>query len=399
MHFRFGIEEEFFVVCEATQTLIPRAHEGFLARARQLSGGAVRRELLQSQVEAATPVCLSFDEARWHLKRCRAALAAAGREHGLSVIAAGTHPTADWPLQRQTEKQRYDAVMAELQILGLRNLVCGTHVHVEIADDDLRLDVMRRCIPFLPILLALSTSSPFWRGMNTGFSSYRLTAYDELPRTGLPPLFADWGQYWGYIEALREAGVVCDSSYIWWAVRPSHKYPTLELRIPDACTALEDTLAIAALYRSLVATLGADRTAVGAIDASGRALAKENKWRVQRFGLRAELVDPFGHHAAVDAPTAARRLVDMVGAHAAALGCLGEVEHVETILARGTSADRQVAIYEAAIAQGCPGHEALRRVKAWLQRETLGQVSGIRFQVSGSRGQVAEGTHLPTTET
>jgi carboxylate-amine ligase len=376
MNFRFGIEEEFFVVCEETQALMPHAHEDFLARARQLSGGAVRRELLQSQVEAATPVCETFAEARDHLKCSRAALEEAGRGCGLSVIAAGTHPTADWPLQRQTEKRRYDAVMAELQILGLRNLVCGMHVHVDVADDELRLDIMRRSIPFLPLLLALSTSSPFWRGMNTGFSSYRLTAYDELPRTGLPPLFSSVPQYRAYTEALADAGVIRDPSFIWWAIRPSHKYPTLELRVPDACTALEDTLAIAALYRCLVCALTCDRSLNRGIDSPGRALAKENKWRVQRFGLAAELIDPFGRRAAIDAPGAVRRLLDLVRPHAAALDCLAEIEQVETILSRGTSADRQVAIYEAAIGEGCDEQEGLRRVNAWLQRETLGGNGG-----------------------
>jgi len=371
MDFRFGIEEEFFVVCADTQALVAHAHEAFLARAKQLSDGAVRREMLQSQVEAATPVCETLAEARRHLQRSRAALGEAGRSHGLAVIAAGTHPTADWPLQRQTEKQRYDAVMAELQILGLRNLVCGMHVHVDVAENDLRLDVMRRSIPFLPILLALSTSSPFWRGMNTGFSSYRLTAYDELPRTGLPPLFSSWPQYRAYTEALRRAGAIRDPSFIWWAIRPSHKYPTLELRVPDACTTLDDTLAIAALYRCLVCALTGDRTINRSIDSPGRALAKENKWRVQRFGLNAELIDPFRQHAAIDVPTAVRRLVDMLRRHAAALGCLGEIEHVETILAGGTSADRQLAIYEAAIARGCVEHDALRQVSAWLRQETL----------------------------
>ena len=370
MNFTFGIEEEFFVVCEDTQMLEPTTHEAFLARAKQLSCGAVRRELLQSQVEAATPVCNTFSEARGHLLRSRKALAAAGREHGLAVISAGTHPTADWPLQQQTDKQRYDAVMAELQILGLRNLVCGMHVHVEVPDDDLRLDVMRRAIPFLPILLALSTSSPFWRGMNTGFSSYRLTSYDELPRTGLPPLFSDWLQYRGYIETLREAGVIRDASYIWWAIRPSHKYRTLELRIPDACTSLDDAITVAALYRCLVCALMADRTINSAINSPTRALAKENKWRVQRFGLRAELIDPFRERAAIDAAGAARRLVEMLRRQAAALDCLAEVEHVETILQRGTSADRQLAIFQAAVGKGCTDAEALQRVKAWLQEET-----------------------------
>ncbi len=196
------------------------------------------------------------------------------------------------------------------------------HVHVEVPDDDLRLDVMRRAIPFLPILLALSTSSPFWRGMNTGFSSYRLTSYDELPRTGLPPLFSDWLQYRGYIEVLREAGVIRDASYIWWAIRPSHKYPTLELRIPDACTSLEDAITVAALYRCLVCALMADRTINSGINSPSRALAKENKWRVQRFGLRAELIDPFREHPAIDAAAAARRLVQMLRRYASALDCL-----------------------------------------------------------------------------
>jgi carboxylate-amine ligase len=380
MNFPFGIEEEFFVVCEDTQVLKPQAHADFLARAKELSGGTVHRELLQSQVEAATPVCDTFEEARGHLKRSRRALADAGRESGIAVISAGTHPTADWPAQQKTEKQRYDAVMAELQILGLRNLVCGMHVHVEVPDDDLRLDVMRRAIPFLPILLALSTSSPFWRGMNTGFSSYRLTSYDELPRTGLPPLFSDWLQYRGYIDVLRDAGVIRDASYIWWAIRPSHKYRTLELRIPDACTTLEDAISVAALYRCLVCALMADRTINSVINSPGRALAKENKWRVQRFGLKAELTDPFREHAAIDAAGAARRLIEMLRRHAAALDCLAEVEHVETILARGTSADRQLAVYDAAVRQGCNHDAALQRVKSWLQEETQA------CSVAGSRG-------------
>jgi carboxylate-amine ligase len=376
MNFKFGIEEEFFVVCESTHVLEPQAHQAFLARAKELSGGTVRRELLQSQVEAASPVCNTFEEARGHLARSRRALVTAGREHGLAVISVGTHPTADWPQQQKTEKQRYDAVMAELQILGLRNLVCGMHVHVEVPDDDLRLDIMRRAIPFLPILLALSTSSPFWRGMNTGFSSYRLTSYDELPRTGLPPLFSDWLQYRGYIEVLREAGVIPDASYIWWAIRPSHKFRTLELRIPDACTSLDDAVTIAALYRSLVSALMADRAINSTINSPTRALAKENKWRVQRFGLRAELIDPFRERAAIEAADAARRLVEMVWQHAAALDCLAEVEHVETILRRGTSADRQLAIYHAAVEEGATHGQALQKVKAWLKEETSAVACG-----------------------
>ncbi|MBS0241851.1 MAG: carboxylate-amine ligase [Proteobacteria bacterium] len=371
MAFTFGIEEEFFVVDERTLLIEPNAHARFLARANELADGGIATELLQCQVETASPILHDFGDARHHLRRLRAALAAAGNELGLSVIAAGTHPTAEWPDQQQTQKKRYDQVVSELQILAFRNLVCGLHVHVELPDDETRIDVMRRITPFLPVFLALSCSSPFWRGMDSGFSSYRLTSYDELPRTGLPPIFANWGDYEAYVEVLRRAGVMENASYIWWAIRPSHKYPTLELRIADACTRLEDTLTIAALYRSLIRALVLDRSINSGLTSPERALAKENKWRAQRFGLSAELIDPFGHRPSICARLAARQLADLVQPHAAALGCEAEVSGVERIIEAGTSADRQLALYQDAIGRGLSSPNALGQVKAWLQSETV----------------------------
>jgi carboxylate-amine ligase len=371
MEFTFGIEEEFFVVHERTLLIEPQAHEKFIARANTLAGEGVHPELLQSQVEAATPICHDFGEARAHLRRLRSALARAGNEIGLSVLAAGTHPTAEWPEQQQTQKQRYDEVVSELQLLAFRNLVCGLHVHVALPDNETRIDIMRRSIPFLPILLALSCSSPFWRGMESGFASYRLTSYDELPRTGLPPLFRSWAEYEGYTDVLTRAGIIANPSYIWWAIRPSHKYPTLELRIADACTRIEDSLTIAAVYRAMVRALVLDRTLNAGLTSPERALAKENKWRVQRYGLGAELVDPFRERSSVGTPEAARRLVELVRPHAEALGCMAEVDGVERILADGTSADRQLAIFRDATARGLARPNALAQVKAWIQEETV----------------------------
>ncbi|MDX2159510.1 MAG: carboxylate-amine ligase [Hyphomicrobiaceae bacterium] len=372
MEFAFGIEEEFFVVHERTLLIEPTAHDKFIERASQLAGGGINRELLQSQVEAATPVCSDFDEARAHVKRLRSGLARAGNELGLSVISAGTHPTAEWPEQVQTPKERYDEVVDELQLLAFRNLVCGLHVHVGLPDNEMRLSVMRRSIPFLPILLALSCSSPFWRGMSSGFASYRLTSYEELPRTGLPPLFSSWSEYEEYTRVLEAAGIIRNPSYIWWAIRPSHKYPTLELRIPDACTNVEDTLTIAALYRCLVRALALDPTINAGLTSPERALAKENKWRVQRYGLGAALVDPFREQAAsIPAPEAARRLRDLVRPHAEALGAVREIERVDEIIARGNSADQQLAVYREAIGRGLSQPNALAQVKAWLQTETV----------------------------
>jgi carboxylate-amine ligase len=367
----FGIEEEFFIVSEQTQVIEPLAHDRFLARAKYLAQGGVSRELLQSQIEIATPICHTSAEARQHLMRLRSALATAGREFGLSVIAAGTHPTAEWSEQLRTRKQRYDSVVAELEMLARRNLVCGMHVHVAVLDNDLRIDIMRRAMPFLPILLGLSCSSPFWRGINTGFASYRMTSYDEMPRTGLPPLFADWNEYRHFTKVLREARIIRDPTYIWWAIRPSHAHPTLELRIPDTCTSLEDALTIAALYRCLVRALTMDRTVNAQMLPSDQALVDENKWRVQRFGLRAELVDPFRKRAAAGFEVVVREFVGWLHPHATALDCLPEIERVASILARGTSADRQVAIYEDALARGLETKQALARVKTWLQETTL----------------------------
>lgn len=371
MEFTFGIEEEFFVVHERTLLIEPQAHERFIARANELSGGGIHPELLQSQIEIATPVCRAFGEARGHLRRLRAALAQSGNELGLSVLAAGTHPTAEWPEQQQTAKARYDQVVSELQLLAFRNLVCGLHVHVAVADNETRIDVMQRSIPFLPILLALSCSSPFWRGMDSGFASYRLTSYEELPRTGLPPLLKNWDEYEAYTEVLKRAGIIANPSYIWWAIRPSHKYPTLELRIADACTRFEDSLTIAAVFQALVRALVLDRTLNSGLTSAERALAKENKWRAQRYGLAAELVDPFKARASIPTADAARQLVELVTPHAIALGSLDEVAGVERILKDGTSADRQMAIYREAAARGLARQNALAQVKAWIQEETV----------------------------
>jgi carboxylate-amine ligase len=242
---------------------------------------------------------------------------------------------------------------------------------VGLPDDETRIDVMRRAIPYLPILLLLSCSSPFWRGMSSGFASYRLTSYDELPRTGLPPLFTSWAEYQDYAQVLIKAGIIRNESYIWWALRPSYKYPTLELRIPDACTHIEDALTIAALYRCLVRALVLDRTLNASLASAGRALAKENKWRAQRYGLAADLADPFRESPSIAGPAAARRLALMLRPHAECLGCVGEIERVDEILARGTSADRQTAIYKDAISRGLSRPNALNQVKAWLQTETV----------------------------
>ena len=265
-------------------------------------------------------------------------------EHGLAILAAGTHPTALWRKALQTAKLRYDNVMHDLQMIGQRDLLCGMHVHVELPDPDERVDVMYRMLPYLPLFVALSTSSPFWQSRATGLKGYRLAAYDELPRTGVPELFRTREEFDAYVDELVRAGVIEDSSYIWWAIRPSLNHPTLELRAPDSCTLVEDSIAIAALYRTLARHLYVNRWRNADLDAVGRAIVVENKWRAQRYGVHGTFVID---GVAVPVAEMLDRVIDDTAADARALGCVAEIDRCRTIVGAGTSADAQLAVFEA----------------------------------------------------
>src|SRR4051794_23419049 len=233
--FQFGIEEEFFV-CEAA-TLQPAMNtpDSLFSRSHPRLGTCLNLEILQAQFKIAPRPHTSSDDALGELVELRRLAAESAAQHGFAVLAAGTHPTADWRDAVQSPKQRYAELMDDLQMVGQRNMLCGMHVHVEVPDPDTRIDVMNRMIPYVPLLLALSTSSPFWRSRCTGLKGYRLTAYDELPRTGLPELFRSMQDYEAYVSALVCSGAIPNATHIWWAIRPSDKYPTLELRAPDCC--------------------------------------------------------------------------------------------------------------------------------------------------------------------
>jgi carboxylate-amine ligase len=265
-----------------------------------------------------------------------------------------------------TPKERYGPMMDALQMIGRRNMLCGMHVHVELPDPERRIEIMARITPDLPLLLALSTSSPFWQSCRTGLKGYRLAAYDELPRTGLPELFRTAGEYEAYVAAMVRSGAMDDSSHVWWAIRPSRKYPTLELRAPDCCTRLDDALAIAALYRAMVRNLYFDPGCNAEVSAVSRALAVENKWRAQRYGVQGSFVTEAGAVSVADRlEQVLARLADDVRI----LGCEAEAAHCRAIVAGGTSADRQLAVYEEHSAAG--QEAALRAVTAWVVAATL----------------------------
>ena len=368
--YQFGIEEEYFVVDGETKAVLRKMRSAFVMALKRNLGPTVTREMLQTQIEVMTQPSLSIDAARAELRNARRAVGSIAAEHGYSFFASGTHPAATWSDTAQTSAQRYDGVMHDLQMIGERNLLCGLHVHVELPDPDMRVDVMRRMTPFVPLLVALATSSPFWRGRRTGLMGYRLAAYDELPRTGLPPLFGSKQDYDAYIGTLIEARVIPDESYVWWALRPSKKHPTLELRAPDSCTLVEDAIAIAAIYRSLARHLVRNPDVNADLNVVDAAIAIENKWRAQRYGIHGSFVDRKTRRA-VTIPEVVDELIGRIGGDAKALGCEAEVASVATILKRGTSADTQIAVYREAEHRTGSRSEALKAVTAWLADTTL----------------------------
>ncbi len=369
-NFRFGIEEEYFVVDEETKAVQRRMPTAFILALKRNLGQAVTREFLQAQLEVLTQPSMSIAVTRDELRALRKTTGEIAGEHGLSFFASGTHPTAVWRASQQTAGKRYDEVMNDLQMIGQRNMLCGMHVHVEVPDPDDRVEIMRRALPFVPMFIALATSSPFWGGRRTGLMGYRLAAYDELPRTGLPPFFRNKTEFDAYIAALVAARVIEDSSYVWWAIRPSLKHPTLELRAPDSCTRLEDALAIAALYRSLIRHLVRKPEVNADLDVVDHAIALENKWRAQRYGIHGSFVDRRAARA-VTVAESAEALIAMLADDAHELGCEREVEHVRSILRQGTSADIQIALHREAEQRTGSRNEAFKAVKTWLAEATL----------------------------
>lgn len=367
--YSIGIEEEFFVFDAVTRRAVRHLDKTFLKSAQDKLGQALKTEMLQSQIETATPPCNTMAEARDHLMHNRRTLAATARARKLGIAAAGTFPLAFRDDQRMTPKARYDDIKYDLQILALRNMVCGMHVHVEVPDQSSRINLIMRMTPYLPLLLALSASSPFWQGHLTGLSAYRLAHYDELPRTGLPELFRTTEDYDEYVAALVGAKIIPDASYIWWAIRPSLTFPTIELRVADSCTRLDDALAIAALFRCLLRALDRDRSLNAGFDRVGRAITAENKWHAQRHGLMATFVDPMRR-----TPIAAKQWLaeirTLIGEDAKALDCEDTIARLDRIVADGTSADRQVAIYNRVKADGRQRLTALKDVVDWIGGET-----------------------------
>ena len=352
-----GIEEEYLIVDRKTRDLVREPDAGFLAACADLLGEQVTGEYLQCQVEVGTKPHKRVSNARDDLVGLRKGISETADAFGYAPIAASTHPFANWREQTHTRKDRYDALRDDLGQPVRRMLICGMHMHIGIGDEDLRIDLMNQVTYFLPHLLALSCSSPYWEGEDTGLASYRLTVFDALPRTGLPDVLGSYGEYMRMVGQLVNSGCIEDSSKIWWDIRPSAKFPTLEQRVTDVCSHVDDVAAIAAVYQSLLSFLFRLRKNNQRWRVYPQTLILENRWQAQRHGACGSLID---HGNSVMAPMSdlMEELIDLIGEDAERLGCMEELLHVREITANGNSADRQRANYAAAIDAGADAHEA-----------------------------------------
>lgn len=367
--FTLGVEEEYLLVDPETRDLVDDPPAEMMRECEAILGPQVMAEFLRAQIEVGTRVCPDIEAVRQDLRRLRRTVIEVARTHGMAVIAASTHPFAHWGRQQVTDKERYQLLLRDLQVVVRRLMIGGMHVHIGVEDPDLRIDLLDQATYFLPHLLALSTSSPFWQGNRTGLKSYRLSVFRSLPRAGLPEHFSSWGEYRRHVDVLVGAGMIEDASHLWWDIRPSERYPTVEMRITDICTRLEDGVTIAALYLSLMGMLYRRRTENQRWRKYANMLVAENVWQAQRYGVAANLVD-YGKGEQVPYAELAEELIELLRAEAEEFGCVSEVEAIRDIVARGTSADHQLARYEQARAEGRDEHEALQAVVDQLIEET-----------------------------
>jgi carboxylate-amine ligase len=364
-----GVEEEYLLVDIETGDLAIDPPEELTETCVKELGECVSHEFLRAQLEIGTKVCTSMAEVREDLSRLRAGVADVAARYGLAPVAASTHPYANWQDQIHTHKERYEGMAHDMQAVIQRMLICGMHVHIGIEDEDFRIDVLNQARYFLPHLLCLTTSSPFWQGLDTGLKCYRLAVFDSLPRTGLPDPIASWGEYQRMVAHMTSAGLIEDGTKIWWDIRPSARYPTVEMRICDVCTLLEDALTVASLYRCIVRLLYRLRVGNQRWREYPNMLIDENRWLAQRYGIEAELVD-FGKRSRVPFAELMDELLDMIREDAEALDCVAEVERARTIARDGTSADRQLERFRQTNRSG-DVRKMFQPIVDALRRETL----------------------------
>jgi carboxylate-amine ligase len=342
--YTIGIEEEYQTVDPDTRDLRSHIHAEIIEKGRLILQERVKAEMHQSVVEVGTSVCANIKEAKEELKKLRRDMIRLSRENGLRLAAAATHPFADWRVQEVTPDERYKNIVEDLQLVARANLIFGLHVHVGVEDRETAIQLMNHARYFVPHLLALSSNSPFWLGMDTGLKSYRCKVFDKFPRTNMPDYFPSWGEYENYVKLLIKTNCIDNAKKIWWDIRPHPFFHTLEFRVCDIPMRLEETIALAALIQATVAKLYKLHAANQGFRLYRRSLLMENKWRAARYGINGKLID-FGKQTEVPERQLIEEYLEFVDDMLDELDSRKEVEYIREIMKNGTGADRQLKVY------------------------------------------------------
>ena len=375
-----GIEEEYQIVDPETRALTSYIQQ-LMNSGRVVLGDQVKQEFMQSQIEVGSAICRNITEARQEIVRLRRTVCDLAEENGQRIVAASTHPFSRWDDQKISEGERYQDLETSMQEVERRLLIFGMHIHIGFGNSpealELLIEIQNQFRYFLPHLLALTTSSPFWHGRNTGLKSYRSIVFKSLPRTGIPPTYSSFGEFRDMVEVLNKVGSLgkgnheddVDATRIWWDVRPQVGFGTLEVRVCDICSRVDEALCIVALVQSIVAKLVKLREQNMGWRQYTAMMIEENKWRAVRYGIDGKLID-FGKIEEVPMRFLANELIDMVDDVVDELGTRQDVEYLRTIVNHGTSADRQLVTYRKAMSQGATSQEALMQVVDQLIAET-----------------------------
>jgi glutamate---cysteine ligase / carboxylate-amine ligase len=343
--FTIGIEEEYQTIDPVSRDLRSHIQAELLEKGKKVLQERVKAELHQSVVEVGTGICNNIKDAKTEVKELRRHIIGLARENGLRVASVATHPFADWKVQEISPDDRYKNIVEDMQLVARANLIFGLHVHIGIEDRETAIHMMNHARYFLPHILALSTNSPFWLGMNTGLKSYRCKVFDKFPRTNIPDYFPSWGEYDNFIKLLIKTNCIDNAKKIWWDIRPHAFFNTIEFRVCDIPMRADETIALAALIQATVAKLYKLYTANQGFRLYRRALLMENKWRAARYGLDGKLID-FGKQKEVPARDLVNEYLDFVDDVVDELDSREELDYIRRIVETGSGADRQLRVFK-----------------------------------------------------
>lgn len=373
--YTLGIEEEYQTIDPVSRDLRSHIHAEMIEKGKLILQERVKAEMHQSVVEVGTSVCSNIKDAKDEVKKLRRSMIKLARENGLGLASAATHPFTDWRTQEIYPDERYRQVVQDMKMVARANLIFGLHVHVGVEDKETTIHLMNHARYFVPHMLALSTNSPFWMGMNTGLKSYRCKVFDKFPRTNLPDYFPSWGEYENFVKLLIKTNCIDNAKKIWWDIRPHPFFNTLEFRVCDIPMRVEETIALAALIQATVAKLHKLYMANQGFRLYRRALLMENKWRAARYGLDGKMID-FGKQKEVATRDLILEYLDFVDDVVDELGSREELNYIHEILEKGTGADRQLKVYEET--------GDLKKVVDYIVQETA---AGLEETVPDKRGE------------